>query len=57
MKNAMNHSGHGEHGETASVFPMKDGPQETALLVFFAVPAVPQGYFLRGMSPCLKGRY
>ena len=45
MKNMIDHS---EHGETAYIVPIKENEQGTALLEFFAVPAV---------SPWLKKRY
>ncbi len=50
MKTAIKHSVHGEHGEKtmACIFLTKEDEQETALLKFFAVPAV---------SPWLKRRY
>jgi hypothetical protein len=56
MKNVTNHSGHSEK-TTIYIVPVKENEQGTARLKLFAVPAVPQGYFLRGMSPWLKRRY
>ncbi|MBS1228455.1 MAG: hypothetical protein H6R17_1732 [Proteobacteria bacterium] len=56
MKNMIDHSEHGEK-TTAYIVPIKENEQGTALLEFFAVPAVPQGYFLRCMPPWLKRRY